>query len=293
MGQNYRFVNKDGVLNVDRVGMRRAIWSDAYHALINLKWRYFITWLVVIYLGINLIFASLYWVEGYYIGGEKGWSFVECFFFSVQTLSTIGYGAMAPQSTYANALVTLEAFIGMLVTAMSTGLLFSKFSRPTARVEFSNVAVVHEFNGQRTLMFRLANMRGNQIVDAQIDVSFARFETSSEGAEFRRFYDLEMTRKRTAMFVLTWTAMHILDECSPLYGLSKQDWYDSQAEIVVLISGVDGTFGQTVHARYSYTIDEICYDARFKDMLHVREDDGVLEVNYHNFNEIEERGSCV
>ena len=287
MNQNYRFVRRDGQLNVRKKGHDRAVWSDAYHALIAMKWRYFLLIIASVYFGIELIFAVLFWLGGDCIQGGTPGSFHDAFFFSVQTLSTIGYGTLSPKTDYADWLVGFEAFSGMLVTAMCTGLFFSKFSRPTARVQFSRNAVIHSFNGKPTLMFRAANMRGNQIIDATVSVSFARFETSPEGERYRRFYDLQMTRKRTAMFILTWTAMHVLDESSPMYGLSEAQWHEGEAELIILISGVDGTFGQTVHARHSYTIDEIHEGMRFLDMLKVQEEEGVLEVDYSKFHEIE------
>lgn len=287
MNQKYRFVRRDGQLNVRRKGHDRAIWSDAYHALIAMKWRYFVLIIASVYFGIELLFACLFWLGGDCIEGATPGSFRDAFFFSVQTLATIGYGVLSPRTEYANWLVTIEAFAGLLVTAMCTGLLFSKFSRPTARVQFSRYAVLHEFHGKRTLMFRAANMRGNQIIDANVSVSFARFETSPEGERYRRFYDLEMTRKRTSMFILTWTSMHVLDESSPLHGLNRHQWHEGEAELIILISGVDGTFGQTVHARHSYTIDDIREEMRFVDMLHVEDQEGILEIDYSKFHEIE------
>lgn len=285
MNKDYRFINRDGGLSVNRIGHRRAVFSDMYHRLIDMKWRYFICYLVVMYFGINLIFATLYWLDGDSIEGAGAWSFADAFFFSIQTLSTIGYGALAPKTLYANILVAIEAFVGMLVTAMGTGLLFAKFSRPTARVQFTDKAVVNGFNGVPTLMFRAANMRGNQIVDAIISVSFARFETTDEGEQYRRFYALEMHRERTAMFILTWTAMHAIDEHSPLYGFDPEHWRATQAELIIMLKGVDGTFGQTVHARHSYTIDDLLFGARFADMLTV-DGDGVLEVDYTRFQSV-------
>ncbi len=285
MSKNYRFINRDGGLNVNRIGHRRAVFSDAYHGLIAMKWRYFIVWLVCLYFGINLLFALLFWLGGDCVEGASDWKFADAYFFSIQTLSTIGYGTLSPKTFYADCVVAVEAFVGMLFTAMSTGLVFSKFSRPTARIQFTRKAVVHGFNDVPTLMFRAANMRGNQIVDATISVSFARFEDTREGEQYRRFYELDMYRDRTAMFILTWTAMHAVDETSPLHGLTKEEWRESQAEIIIMIKGVDGTFGQTVHARHSYTIDDIEFDARFEDMLHVSED-GILNVDYTRFEQV-------
>ena len=285
MSKPYRFISPKGDLNVERHGAQRALFNDAYHALLALKWRSFFLWLTAIYLLINLVFASLYWFGGDCLQGAEAGSLSDAFFFSVQTLSTIGYGALSPKTFYADCVAATEAFVGMLVTAMSTGLLFAKFSRPTARVQFTERAVVRELNGAPTLMFRAANMRRNQIVDATLSVVLARFESTVEGDQYRRFYELEMHRSQNSMFVLTWTAMHTLDERSPLYHMTPEAWRSGQAEIIVLLSGVDGTFGQIVHARHSYVYEDLVYDARFKDMLHVDED-GVLQVDYSAFQSI-------
>ncbi|CAD7703558.1 unnamed protein product [Ostreobium quekettii] len=282
----YRFVGERGEFNVVRKGISRAFWNDIYHWLIKLSWRYFWLLLVAIYGGVNVLFAILFMLGGDCIHGADPNSFSDHFFFSIQTIATIGYGALYPKTLYADLLVSIEAFLGVVITALSTGLVFAKFSRPTARVLFSDRAVITEFNDERTLMFRMANLRGNQIVDATVDVSFVRFETTSEGERFRRFYTLPLKRRRTSMFALSWTVMHVIDEESPLYGLSPEDWEEDQAEMIISMNGVDGTFGQMIHARYSYTIDEVAIDARFVDILTVREDN-MLEVDFSHFHHVE------
>lgn len=282
----YRFVGERGEFNVVRKGISRAFWNDIYHWLIKLSWRYFWLLLVAIYGGVNVLFAILFMLGGDCIHGADPNSFSDHFFFSIQTIATIGYGALYPKTLYADLLVSIEAFLGVVITALSTGLVFAKFSRPTARVLFSDRAVITEFNDERTLMFRMANLRGNQIVDATVDVSFVRFETTSEGERFRRFYTLPLKRRRTSMFALSWTVMHVIDEESPLYGLSPEDWEEDQAEMIISMNGVDGTFGQMIHARYSYTIDEVAIDARFVDILTVREDN-MLEVDFSHFHQVE------
>lgn len=282
----YRFVGERGEFNVVCKGISRAFWNDLYHWLIKLRWRYFWLLLVAIYGGVNVLFSFLFMLGGDCIHGADPGSFSDHFFFSIQTLATIGYGALYPKTLYANLLVSVEAFLGLVITALSTGLVFAKFSRPTARVLFSERAVITEFNDERTLMFRMANLRGNQIVDATVDVSFVRFETTWEGERFRRFYTLPLKRSRTSMFALSWTVMHVIDEESPLYGLSPEDWEEGQAEMIISMNGVDGTFGQMIHARYSYTIDEVAIDARFVDILTVR-DDNLLEIDFSQFHRVE------
>ena len=165
-------------------------------------------------------------------------------------------------------------------------MIFAKFSRPTARVTFSDAAVITDFDGQRTLMFRVANMRGNQVVDASMTVMLARFEVTAEGERFRRFYELELMRNKTSMFALTWSAIHVIDEHSPLHNLrEEQDWRDGDAEVLVSLSGIDGTLGQTINARHSYTFDEIALGSRLANVIDVRED-GILEVDFSRFHDI-------
>lgn len=192
-------------LGVERRNIRRAPLADLYHNLIARSWGRLLGLLAFVYLAANCIFAGLYRLGGDCISGAH--SFKELFFFSVQTLSTIGYGTMAPQTTYAHVLVTFQAFAGTLFVAIVTGLVFSKFSRPTARVMWSKNAVVIERDGKRLLQFRMANERANQIVEAQLRVAIARMELSPDGERMRRFYDLKLQRDRNVIFVLTWTAI--------------------------------------------------------------------------------------
>ena len=282
----YRFVGTDGELNVSRKGVDRAYLNDLYHWLIRLKWRYFLLGLSIAYLGINALFALIYWLCGG-IHGTDG-SYESAFSFSIQTVATIGYGAMYPISSLAHTIVAIESFTGLLFTAISTGLMFAKFSRPTARVVFSARALITSFDGQRALMFRAANMRGNQIVDATMNVFLARFEETEEGERFRRFYELELIRKSTSMFALTWSVIHLVTPQSPLspYLEGSMSWEEDDIEIIVSLSGTDSTVGQSISARHSYTIDQIEFDARFVDIIDIHPD-GVLEIDFSHFHDVE------
>ncbi len=186
--------------------------SDLYHWLLSLSWQKFLLLITVFYLVINLIFAVAYLTAGEGIANAKPGSFKDAFFFSIQTLSTVGYGSLYPETLYAQILVTIEVWIGLLLVAILTGLMFARFSRPTARVLFSKVAVICPFDGVPTLMFRAANRRQNQILEAQIQVSLVRNEISSEGHFMRRFYDLDLLRSQTPIFGLSWQVMHPIDE---------------------------------------------------------------------------------
>lgn len=262
-----RFLDRHGHFNVLRRGVPKAFWYDLYHWLVTLKWRYFLLLVACVYLGVNALFALLYLWGGAHLNGAKVGSFWDAFFFSVQTFSTIGYGALTPATSWANAVVAAEALCGMAITAMVTGLTFSKFSLPTARVIFSHHAIIRDFEGKRVLMFRMANIRGNQIVDAKLHVFLVRTVYLPDGEMFRKMTDLPLSRHHSSMFVLSWTAMHELDVHSPLYQQDAASWREQECEIVIALSGTDGTFGQAIQARHSYTIDEVVFDHRFVDIM--------------------------
>jgi inward rectifier potassium channel len=238
---------------------------------------------LIAYVGANLIFASIYFFDGGVAGARPG-SFVDMFFFSVQTMATIGYGKMTPASFLSNVLVSFEALFGLVGLAMMTGLMFAKFSLPSARVRFSRNAVVSRRDGLPSLMFRMANLRANRIVEAEIHVVFARDERTPEGEELRRFYDLPMARNRSALFALTWTAVHPIVEGSPFAGQTRESLEAQDAEIVVSLTGLDETFSQTVHARKSYRAADIRWGQRLADIISFRSD-GSLGIDYSRFDE--------
>ena len=208
------------------------------------------------------------------------------FFFSVQTMATIGYGKMEPVTLFSNILVSIEALTGLLALALMTGLVFSKFSRPTARIRFTRYAVIGPRDGVNSLMIRAANMRANRIFEASIHVVLARQEMTAEGDTIRRLYDLETTRSRSAMFALSWTAVHQIVEGTPLFGATRESIAASEPELIVSIVGLDETFSQTVHARHTFQLDEIIWGARFANVL-VLHPDGSRSVDYDHFDDVE------
>jgi inward rectifier potassium channel len=272
------------IFGIRRVGLRRAIWSDLYHYLIDKSWARLLGLLAGVYVLANLCFACLYLIGGDCIAGARAGEFSDAFFFSVQTLATIGYGSMSPRTGYAHILVTIEAFAGTLFVAVVTGLVFSKFSRPTSRVMWSDKAIITTRDGIRSLMFRVANIRANQIVEAQMRVALARNEKTQEGESVRRFYDLKLVRERNVMFMLTWTVIHPITPESPLYGLNVTQLRESQSQLVCSLIGIDETFAQTVHARHGYSADEIVSDHRFADIL--LDENGERIVDYAKFNDL-------
>jgi inward rectifier potassium channel len=226
----------------------------------------------------------LYLAGGDCISGARPGEFSDAFFFSVQTLATIGYGAMSPRTGYAHLLVTVEAFAGTLFVAVVTGLVFSKFSRPTSRVMWSDKAIISVRDGVRSLMFRVANIRANQIVEAQVRVALARNEKTKEGESVRRFYDLKLVRERNVMFVLTWTVIHPITPDSPLFGMDQAQLTETMAQLVCSLIGIDETFSQTVHARHGYFASDIVWNQRFADIL--RDENGERLVDYAKFNDL-------
>jgi inward rectifier potassium channel len=214
-------------------------------------------------------------------GGLSG-----AFFFSVETLSTIGYGQMSPATPYGNIIMTVEALFGLALIAVSAGLMFARFSRPTARVMFSKVAVVTEYNGVPTLSLRLANERRNQILEAQVSVTLVRDEHTTEGEWIRRFYDLQLARQRSSIFAMTFTVMHPIDTTSPLLNETPSSLTAQGAEIVVTVTGLDETLLQPVHARTSYLAHEVLWGQRFTDVF-TQTEDGRLAIDYRRFHDTE------
>ncbi len=257
-----------GRLQYETRGLRVTPLSDLYHFLMRTAWWKLLGSFVVIYFSVNALFAGCYWLggEGTILNARAG-SFADAFWFSVQTFATIGYGNLSPGSTYAHLLVTFESFCGMLSVALGTGILFAKFSRPMARVAFSKNAVVSLRNGQPCLMWRIANRRGNALLDATVQGHVLMDEVSDEGQRMRRVLALELERTSMPMFFLAWTVIHRLDSKSPLYGLSPEDVAERVVGLVVSFSGIDDTMVQSVHARRIYDAPDFVFGMRFADMI--------------------------
>jgi len=284
--QRPRLVNQKGGMNVLKLGASRTNWwGDPYHLLLTISWPKFLGLLSLLYIAANALFAIAYLIGGDGIKNAQRGSFADAFFFSVQTMASIGYGAMYPHTTYANILVTIEALIGLLGLAMGSGLMFARFARPTARIMFSKVAVIVPQDNVPTLMFRAANQRYNQVLEAQVRMTLVRNTVTSEGEAMRRFYDMRLVRSQTPIFALTWTAMHPIDSDSPLYGITPEALEEMEAEVVITMTGLDETFAQTIHARHSYIPAEILWNVRFDDIL-VRLPDGRRAVDYSRFHEV-------
>lgn len=258
---------------------------DLYHWLLVISWPHFLVLVGLFYLSTNALFALGYFFVGDGIANARPGSYRDLFFFSVQTLSTVGYGSMYPETLPTQILVTFEIMLGLVLIAILTGLMFARFALPTARVIFSEVAVIFDYNGVPTLMFRAANQRSNQILEAQVQVTLMRNEVSLEGYHFRRFYDLNLLRSRTPVFGLSWSVMHPLDPNSPLYHATPHSLSHLQAEIWVTLTGLDETLSQTVHARHVYLVKDILWDMRFVDIFR-QDSEGKTTIDLNLFHDV-------
>jgi inward rectifier potassium channel len=283
-GELRRTINADGSFNVRREGLR---WRDAnpYLMLIDTTWPRFLLVVVTGFLLVNVIFACLYLAIG--IQNLKGLEsdmgpFANAFFFSVHTLTTVGYGNVYPEGPWANVLSSLEAATGLMVFAIATGLLYGRFSRPSARIVYSKNAIIAPYQDGNSLQFRVTNARTNVLMNMEARVLLMTVE-SSDGILRRSFIDLPLERRSVYFFPLTWTIVHPIDSDSPFFGKTREDLAKGSAELLILIQGFDDTFSQVVHSRYSYRHDELIWGAKFIPAFKVdTKGDMVVEVNRIN-----------
>ena len=261
-------------------------WQDLYHQALTVGWPRFIASMAAGFLLINAAFAALFMLGGDCYNAADPDSWLLAFSFSVQTVSGIGYGAMAPTTDNAHVGSDIEAFVGLTGLAVWTGLIFARISRPTARVRFSKSALIRSRDGQPTLMFRMANVRGNQLVEAKLSVVALIDTVSAEGDTLRRLCALELERDQTPIFSLTWTALHPLDARSPLAALADGPGDGTLAGIVCNLTGMDDTLVQTVHAQAFYGADDLVWGHRFVDMIETGPD-GVMTVHHDRLDHIE------
>lgn len=273
-------------LKIVTVGLKRKPFEDVYHSILVRPWWQFVLLTAVGFIVLNLFFAVFYRLEPGCILNARPDSFEDCFYFSVQSLATIGYGAMSPATPYGHIVVTLEALVGMLGVAIVTGLTFAKFSRPTSRVIFSEKIVLAPRNGVMHLMFRMGNARRNMVLEAHLRVILLVEDISDEGLVMRVPLDLSLVRDRTPMFALSWTAMHKIDATSPFFGDDAMAKLRAKkAEIYLSLMGFDETFAQSIHARFRYRLEDIVRAARFVDVLTIAED-GMRTLDYRKFHDV-------
>jgi len=285
-----RMIKSDTQMQVRPLGAPRFHTPDFYHQLLRASWPQLTFYFLATFFLFNCLFSGLFMLDQHgfthpdpSVEASRFWEF---FFFSIETVATVGYGNMVPVSLYANIVVAIEISLGILFFALVTGIMFARFSRPTARILFSKVAVIGPVEGVPTLMLRAANQRHNLIFEASASVSLLGDEMV-EGSRMRRFRDLALVRDANPIFTLTWTIMHPIDEASPLH-----QWLDSRAapdgfELIVVLSGVDERTGHTIHGRWAYTPSDLRWNARFVDILG-KDDEGVRTVDYGRFDDVRE-----
>jgi inward rectifier potassium channel len=286
-----RFLNRDGTFNVERKGLGFLRSHNIYHWFLTISWVKFFLLIAAAYFVINIVFAFGYMLCGTdALHGLEGYSvdraFLEEFFFSVQTLATIGYGRLSPNNMAANVIVTFEALVGLLGFALATGLLFARFSRPNAKIIFSNNAIIAPYRDAKALMFRIANQRSNQLLDVQAIVTLGLLETVN-GVTSRKFHQLSLEREKVVFFPLHWVIVHPIDETSPLHGFTKERFTEADAEIFILLTGTDETFSQSVHARSSYKHEEVRWGVKFTDMF-LPTDDGIMSIDLRKIHDVED-----
>jgi inward rectifier potassium channel len=274
-----------GATRTSYVGLPRDGWRDAYHLLLTIPLPLFFAAMAGAYVAINALFAALYMADPGGVANARPGDFADHFFFSIQTLAGIGYGVLWPRSMWANSIVGIEAFVGLFNLAIATGLLFARISRPTARIMFSDIAVVAPFEGDPALMFRAANRRRNLVLEAEVSLSLVRNVTTAEGVTMRRFYDMKTLRGRSPLFALTWQVIHPIDQESPLFGETASSLIEEQAEILVVMKGLDETFVSTIHARASYMPDQIVWGRQLADIFVER--DGSRTIDFTKFHAAE------
>jgi inward rectifier potassium channel len=295
-GSIRRIIDKDGEFNVRRRGNT---WRDInpYLYMINTSWPRFLLDVLAGYLVMNLIFAMIYWTIGVenLHGADAPTAagrFMNAFFFSAHTLTTVGYGSISPTGLLANSIAAIEALFGLMTFALATGLLFGRFSRPAARLGFSEKMLVAPYQEAMSLQFRVANRRSNNLMELEARLLLATVE-STNGQPIRKYVGLNLERPTVMFLPLSWTIVHPIDETSPLYGKTAADLARLQAEFMVLVKAFDDTFYQILHSRYSYRHDELVWNAKFEPAFSVDDDGGmILEVNQlGNYVELATQGA--
>jgi inward rectifier potassium channel len=285
-------INKDGSVNVRRKGLTFFNTADNYHTLITMSWGKF--WLIVLsgYLFANLFFATIYVLIGMdSLDGANSTNgvghFLDAFFFSAQTISTVGYGHISPKGVVANSVAAIESMMGLLAFALATGLLYGRFSKPSAKIVYSDNLLVSPYREDgKGLMFRISNLRRNVLIDLDIEVVFS-YNEMVNGKATRRFFPLDLERSKVSILTLNWTIVHPLDENSPLADITPDELERTQASFSVLLKAFDDTFSQTVHSRTSYTYADMVWDAKFVPMFE-RDEDGRIVLDMSKISEFNE-----
>ena len=253
-------------------GLPRHFLDDFYHDSMTAGWPLFLAGAAGVFAAVNVLFALLYSLGDNPVANAPSGFSLQLLYFSIETLATVGYGDMHPQTHYGHVVASVETFTGMVLVAMMTGLIFARFSRPRARLVFARHPVIGMSEGKPTLMIRAANARHNMVADAHARLWMTKADTSAEGHSFRRFYPMALQRVENPLFILSWTVFHTIDDTSPLFGMKEADLEAAGATFVLSIGGHDTTFAQGIRARQSYSFADIRWNHRYKDILHTDEE---------------------
>lgn len=286
-----RLLNRDGSFNVERTGLKLFSLLNPYHFLLTMSWTRFIVATLLVYFLSNLVFGFLYGIlgDGVLVDTSSNPTenlFLRGFFFSVQTFATIGYGTIHPVGIVANLLVTIESYYSMIMTALVTGIVFARFARPTARILFSDHALVAPYQDKTAFMMRLVNSRNNQMIEVEAKIMFSRL-VEEDGKKNRRFEMLNLERDSVVFLPLSWTLVHPINENSPMFGMTEADFHDSDAEFAILLSGMDETYAQIVHTRTSYKPHEIKHGYKFTNIYNEVEGGEKISIDVRKLSKIE------
>jgi inward rectifier potassium channel len=291
---NTRLLNRDGSFNVQRIGV--GFWSklNIFNRLIVCSWQRFFVLIMAFYLTLNFIFAGLYALVGIenLVGSDMssgGSQFMDAFFFSSQTLTTVGYGRIAPLGFWASTIAAVESLFGLLIFALATSLLYGRFSRPVAHIIYSENAIIAPYLDITAFMFRIVNERNNQLIDLQVEVAVSMLEKQPHTGKInRRYVKLNLERDKINFFPTNWTIVHPISEESPLFGISKQELLEKDAEFLILIKGTEDTYNQTVNSRISFHAREIVFGAKFLPMFSDEKGAGVVTLDLTKISDIQE-----
>lgn len=271
-----RLINKDGSTNIRREGLNFLTRFDTFQTLVAMPWLHFHSTILCAYVLVNLVFATAYYAIGIeHLAGienkSSGENFLECFFFSTQTFTTVGYGRVSPQGLWANCIATLESMTGLLSFALATGLIYGRFSKPSSRLIYSENILIGKVQNQDALMFRVANARSSQVIEVEAQLVLAYLDLTRSPPK-RLFNQLSLQLSKINVLSLGWTVVHFIDEDSPLWGLTLQELQEQKIEIMVLLKGFDELYSQTLYSRHSYIFEELILGANFVSMVNVDED---------------------
>jgi len=294
----FRRMSKKPRSNIVRLGNREIItrglnsgfWTDLYHRSMTVSWPVFFASAALIFIALNCTFALVFFLGHEPIANVPTGSFMDLFYFSIETLATVGYGDMHPQTHFGHAVATVEIFTGMSFLAVMTGLIFARFSRPRARFVFARNAIVTMHDRQPTLMIRVANARHNTLSNASATLWLIRAEQTPEGQHLRRYYQLELQRRENPVFALSWTIFHAIDQTSPLFAMSAEDLASADAILVLTVGGIDDNSAHALRARKSYSHDDIAWQHRYVDIMTVGAD-GRLFIDYAKFHDVTPDGA--